>query len=344
MKRQIKLTPTILREMIEESIRGYYNLNESKGNRIQVSKDDILDLLKRADEEPGGKFATITYVMPKQVYKTKRSWRADDVQKALDKNSDRSGEDWYKNLSAFNQEGAKGKNPISFVVVAKRFLFNWHTKEDYNKDYDKYSEELRNLRMRNGIGLDSNGVLGDNHNQRQKFDYAGQQNQTGKLSRDFNMARGDQTKLKTKAFFCDEKGDIVAELPGDVLNSMLAPCKDSTVEAAVSNVLTGEALEAYREAKKELDKTWKPKNLVFDQVLSIALNVNGQSYYFINDALAAPIAKGGGVNVNQQTMIEIAKDLLGETFDVMDNFATENHNNMFTNESIHRPFRRFKKK
>ena len=108
MKKYIKLTPTILRGMIKESIRSYYHINESKGNRIQVSRDDMLDLLQSADEEPGGKFATITYVMPKQVYKTKRSWRADDVQKALDKNSDRSGEEWHKNLTAYNQEGVKG--------------------------------------------------------------------------------------------------------------------------------------------------------------------------------------------------------------------------------------------
>ena len=324
--RQIKLTEDKLRKMIAESVRNIL-LKESVGSRRQVSRDEILDVLNQQDDDPksGGKWATITYVKPVSVYKTKKSWRADDVQKALDNNSNRGGEDWYKNLSAFNQDGAKGKNPISFVVVAKRYMLHWHTQEDFGRDSRKYGEALRNLRMKNGIDIESDGYLGDNHNQREKFDYGAQQNQTGNLSRDFNMAKADSKKLKKLIFFCADQGNVISELPEDVLNSMLAPYKERGVEKAVSNVLTGEALEAYAQAKKELDKGYKPTNLLFNQILCIAASVNGESYYSINHKLEAPIAKGGSVNINQQTMIEIAERILNENFEQLENYAQSNH-------------------
>lgn len=320
----MRLTEDILKRMIEESVRNI--LNEGKGPRMQVSRDEILDILNKQDDDPrsGGKWATITYVKPMSVYKTKKSWRAEEVQKALDNNSSRGEEDWHKNLTAFNQEGAKGKNPVSLVVVAKRYMLHWHTQEDFGRDSVEYGEALRNLRMKSGIGLESNGYLGDNHNQREKFDYGAQQNQTGNLSRDFNMAKADSKRLKTKIFFCDEQGNIITELPEDVLNSMLAPYKDNTVEKAVSSVLTGEALEAYAKAKKELDKGYRPTNLLYNQILCIAASVNGESYYFINDKLEAPIAKGSDVHINQQSMIKVAEELLDENFQELDNYAKSN--------------------
>ena len=323
---KIKLTEDKLREIIAESVRNIL-LNEGSGNRIQVSRDEILDILNKQDDDPksGGKWATVTYVKPVSVYKTKKSWRTEDVQKALDNNSNRSEEEWFKNLSAYNQEGAKGKNPISFVVVAKRHLIHWHTQEDFGRESHEYGEALRKLRMRNGIGLESDGYLGDNHNQREKFDYAAQQNQTGNLSRDFNLAKSDKKQLKTMIFFCDDQGNVITELPQDVLNSMLAPYKEKGVEKAVSDVLSGEALEAYAQAKKELDKTYIPVNLLYKQILCIAANVNGQSYYYINDKLETPIAKGGDVNINQQKMIKVAEELLDENFQILDNYAVNNH-------------------
>lgn len=325
MNKPIKLNERMLNRMIRESIMRI--LKEGTGRRIQVSRDEILDVLNKMDDDPssGGKWATITYVKPVKVYTTKKKWRADDVQNALSAHSERSGEDWYKNLTAYNQEGAKGKNPVSTIVVAKRYLIHWHTQDDYNKDYAKYDDALKALRMRNGIALDSGGMLGDNHNQRVKNDYSSQLNQTGNLSRDFNMARSEKKQLKTLIFLCDEQGNILTKLSADVMNSMLAPYKDNNVEKAVSSVLTGDALEAYAKAKRELDKTYQPANLLFKQILCIAANVDGQSYYYINDKLEAPIEKGGSVNVNQQSMIEIAEELLGENFEILDNYAVENH-------------------
>ena len=95
--RQIKLTEDKLREMIAESVRNIL-LKESGGGRKQVSRDEILDILNKQDDDKksGGKWATITYVKPVSVYKTKKSWRTDDVQKALDNNSNRGEEEYLQ--------------------------------------------------------------------------------------------------------------------------------------------------------------------------------------------------------------------------------------------------------
>ena len=102
---------------------------------------------------------------------------------------------------------------------------------------------------------------------------------------------------------------------------MSAPKKAAKPEKAVAEVLTGEALEAYMRAKKELDEKFRPVNLLFDRMLCIAVSINGVSYYYINDALSSPIVKGSDVNVNPQEMLEIAKDQLGESFDEIQGFA-----------------------
>ena len=324
--KKIILTENKFRRIIAESINNY-SLNEGVGKRIQVGRDDILDILNKQDDDKNsrGKWATITYVRPVSVYQTKRNWKTTDVQNALDNNRDRAEEDWHKNLSAFNQEGAKGKNPIKYVVIAKRYMLHWQTQDDFNRDSAKYGEALRNLRMKNGIGMESGGYLGDNHNQKEKFDYGAQQNQTGNLSRDFNMAKADSRRLKKLIFFCDDQGNVITELPEDVLKSMLAPHKGRGVEKAVSDVLSGEALEAYTQAKKELDKEYNPKNFLFNQILCIAASVNGESYYYINDKLETPIGKKSDVYVNQQAMIEIAERILNENFEQLENYAQSNH-------------------
>ena len=325
------MTSSELREMIVESIRNIL-LNEGVGNRIQVTRDEILDILNKTDEDPksGGKWATITYVHTASVYKQKRNmktkevvWRNDDVQSALDKHSDRSGEDWHKSLSAFNQEDndTKSKNPVSKIVLANRYLLHWHTQEDYGRDSWQSGERLRKARMSIGVALDSDGYLGDNHNQRQKFDYGAQQNQTGNLSRDFNMAKMDRKRLKSFIFLCDDNGDVITELPEDVYYSMIAKFTLKP-EKEVEAIATPEQLEAYMEVKRQELKNFNPKNLLFDRMLCIAASVNGQSYYYINDALSVPISKNkGAANINRQKMIELAKELLDENFEVLDEYA-----------------------
>lgn len=296
------------------------DLNENYKNRRQVSRNEIIDVLNASDDSStnNGKFASITYIVPQAVYKQKNwrgklNWRKNDVQSALDKYKERGEEDWYRKLSDYNQKDdmAKDKNPISTVIVTQRYVLHWISQKKWDQEYADYSSKLHDLRMKNGIALQSDGMLGDNHNQRQKLSYGGQINQTGKLSRDFNVAGSKITKT---AYFCDENGHVISELPTEVVDSMIAVKKERGPEASVTQVLSGSALDAYVQAKKELDKTFRTQNFVFDRILCIAANVNGESYYYINDKVLSPTSKGGKIDVNQSDLVKIAEEQLGETF------------------------------
>ena len=313
----------------EAQINEQMRIDEATSkNRVQVTRDEILDILDKADETQNqtnqGLFATITYVKPESLLKTKRNIDNDKLSSALDNHADRSEEEWHKNLSSFRDaEKSTTKNPITAVVTVTRYHMRWHSPENYNSDYNKYKTALSKLRMDNGIGLDSDGMLGDNTNQRQDTDAtgAGKFNQTGNFARDFNMAKL-VGKPKSTAYIVDEMGHVVSEFPDDVMWSIrgkVAP--KSGVEAEVRNTLTGEALEAYAKAKAELDATFKGRNLLFDRILCICCSVNGTSYYFINDNLIAKIAKGSDVDINPKDMVDIAKEQLGESFDVIQGFA-----------------------
>jgi hypothetical protein len=237
---------------------------------------------------------------------------------------DKSEEDWHKNLSLFRDaEKSTTRNPITAVITVTRYHLRWHSPENYNKDYNNYSRALRDLRMSNGISVETDGVLGDNNNTRETSDAigSGKFNQTGNLARDFNMAR-TVGKPKSTAYIVDDTGHVVTELPNDVMWSIRGKkSPKGGVESSVKNVLTGDALDAYAKAKAELDAEFNPANLLFDRMLCICCSVDGTSYYFINDQLISKIAKDSEVNINPQDMVDIAKEQLGESFDVIQGFA-----------------------
>lgn len=299
-------------------------------SRVQVSRDEILDILDSADDAQNktnrGLFATVTYVKPEDILKTKRSIDTEKLSTALGKYQDRSEEQWHKDLTDFNSaEKSTTPNPISAVITTTRYSLRWHSKNNYNADYAKYSNALKDLRMKNGIGVQSDGMLGDNHNQRQNFDAtdAITQNQTGNVARDFNMAKV-VGKPKSTAYIVDNTGHIVSEIPDEVMwgiHGKVSP--RGGVEAEVKKQLADqpEALEAYAKAKAELDATFKGRNLLFDRILCICCSVNGISYYYINDQLVTSITRKSEINVNAQEMVEIAKEQLGESFDVMQGFV-----------------------
>lgn len=299
-------------------------------SRVQVSRDEILDILDRADDAQNetnrGLFATVTYVKPENILKTKRSIDTNKLSTALGNYQDRSEEQWHKDLTAFGAaEKSNTPNPISAVITTTRYHLRWHSIKNYNNDYSQYRDSLANLRMSHGIAIQTDGTLGDNNNQRQSFDAtdAARLNQTGNLARDYNMAKL-VGKPKSTAYIVDETGHIVSEIPGDVMWSIHGKVSPrGGVEAEVKKQLADqpEALEAYAKAKAELDAKFNPKNLLFDRTLCICCSVDGVSYYYINDQLVSAIASKSEVNVNPQEMVEIAKEQLGESFEVMQGFA-----------------------
>lgn len=301
--------------LTESKLRENKLLNEAK-QRTQVSRDEILDILDKQDESGKGRFVSMTYVKPVSVYKKRSSIDIPSFQDKLNNYEGDKESDWYKSLSDFaGDENAKA-NPISAIIVAQRYVLHWASRESYGKAYGDYAEKLSNLRQKYGIARDSAGALGDNRNQRTQS--AGETfNQTGNLARDFNMAH---STVKVTNYIVDNEGNVVSEIPNDIVKSISSAKKSYSVEAEVAKALADnpEALKEYEQARAEISKDFRGQNFLFDRILSIVASVDGMDYYYINDKLISPIASKSEVNVNQSEMVEIAKEQLQQSFNDID--------------------------
>ena len=298
-------------------------LFEGTGERIQVSRDQILDKMNRMANDPSrnGKFVSIVYANDAKVYKTKRNWRTDDVSSALSKYSDSQDKEWYQKITQYNDPSiTKGKNPVA-VVVTSRHLFHWQTKEQYNKSVGDFNNKRAELRMGLGYGTNREGYMGDNHNQRKHLDTGEQMNQTGNLSIDVNMANSKKTKYRYYYVNADGTVDKDNEMPSDIIYAMKAVPKSYEkgkeymryVEREMLNhTQDEEKLKAYGEAMKELKNTVHDnRNFLWSQILTICATVDGQSFYYINDAVGLDFVDPAG-------LVKIAEDQLGEIFNEID--------------------------
>ena len=302
------------------SLMERMGLFEGATPRQQISRDEIIDILNQQDETAGGTYVSFTYVKPQSFYNTRKSWRKDDVTNVLSKYQETGNEHWYNAIKGFNDdENMKKMQGIDGIIVTTRYNVHWTTPQSYAKAYSNYAEKLHNLRMQNGIGLSSDGMIGDNHNQRQTSDYGPQFNQTGNLSKDFNLA-SMTTKPKSTCYIVDNQGLIKGEIPGEMVKAMNKVATPAGPEKAVAEVLSGEALEAYMKAKAELDKSFNGKNFLFDRILCIVATVDGQGYYYINDALKSEIKTKSDVMVQPSEMVKIARDQLSDSFEEIKNY------------------------
>lgn len=291
----------------------------SEAQKRQVTRNDIFDIMNQMDDDQRnkGRFMTLLYVMPLTIYKTKRNWRKDDVDNALNKYNNYSGSDWYQKLSDYNQDGVKGNNPITSVIIVRRYLIRWYDNKTIKRLSWERSEKQKELNMRNGIGLKTGGTIGDNRNPRSNNDYDVQINDnTGNSSRDFNLKGA---KVKTFAYLVDDDGHIVEEIPYDLAGTMMTKknAGGRNFGKDVMAALSGEALDAYRKAVEELDREYIIHNFVYDKILGMAAGANGEQYYYINDKISAKINDGSDVNVNQGELVKIAEDVLDQSFNEM---------------------------
>ena len=287
------------------------NLFEGTEPRVEVSRDEIFDILNTQDEKGGGQYCSFVYVKPQSFYKTKKNWRKDDIDSVLANYTKDGNEHWYDSVKGFNDDDTKKKllGIDGIIAVQKYNNVHWTTPESYNKAYSNYSEKLHNLRMRNGIGIESDGMLGDNHNQRERSDYGPQFNQTGNLSKDFNLIN---VSVDSTCYVVGEDGLIKGKIGNDVIKAMNKIPTPKGPEKAVSDVLSGEALEAYMKAKAELDKEFNGKNFLLDKILCIKATVNGISYFYINDAVKTAIADKSEIYVQPSELVKIAKEQISE--------------------------------
>ena len=275
------------------------------GPRIQVTKDELIEKISEQDREGAGQWVSLTYVTVKPVYNTKRNWRKDDVDKALDGYSKEGNEHWFDAVTSFNNDTdgkIKKLNMNKSIIVVKRYNLNWTSKESYDKSWGEYEDSMTNLRLKYGLPQ----KMGDNHNQRQTLDGVVQMNQTGNLSKDFNFANVKSTK--TMCYVVDDSGNILGEFPEKLFNAMTKPYSPPGPEKTAVEMLSQEDLEAYTKAKQELDAKFQSKNLLYDRILSIVASVNGVNYFYINDKIKHAISDTA--NLNPKDMEKIAIEQL----------------------------------
>jgi hypothetical protein len=236
---------------------------------------------------------------------------------SLEASKDRASEDWHKQLTDFNSPDTKvKKNPISInnMVVIKYWRINWISAKNYGIAYNKYDDELSKIRMRHGVGLQTNGKLGDSYNQKQDLDSANGLKITprGTIVKPINAA--SRKTMGTTIMLFDADGNKVAEIPVDVAYSMMKkPSFEPYIEKEVREVLTDEnALKAYAEAKAELEKKFLERDLDLDRILTISANIDGVGYYYINDKVNLK-----SMPIDQMEMIKFGEKLTNAEFQDM---------------------------
>jgi hypothetical protein len=288
------------------SLMNRMKLFEANGApRIQLGRDEFISKMKEQDENGAGRWVSLTYVTVKPVYNTKRNWRTDDVTSALQGYSKEGNESWFDAVNDFNNdtEGKIKKLQMNkAIVVVKRYVLNWPSDKSWKKAYGEYDDALTNLRLKYGLSQ----KMAMNNNQREDVGGWAQQNQTGNLSKDFNFANVKNTK--TTCYTVDEAGHILGEFPESLFKAMTKPFSAPGPEKEAVEKLSPEDLQAYAQAKKELDATFSCKNLLFDRILSIVASVNGVDYYYVNNALKHAITDES--YVNPQDMERIALEQL----------------------------------
>lgn len=305
-------------------------LCENINDRVQVTRNEILDWLNSTNDNgnlTNGKFASVTYVEAAKIQKTKKNWDHEKMAKLLDKYKDTHNlKLWYKYLKIYNEPLVTIKNPMAknAVIVVQRYVYHWKTPQQFRDKYvEKYAKPLYDLRMSYNLGVESNGLLGDNNNPRHTNDYGLQFNQTtGNPSIDFDMKECD---FSGKAFFANGDGTIITDgIPYDVIDAMWSRQDRSKPEVEAAQQLSYEDYIAYAQARREIIKGFKPMNLKMDQILCIAAWDGEDSFYYINDNLTSPIQEGGEVLVNRQQMIKLAEEQLDEVYTGINDFASNN--------------------
>ena len=130
-------------------------------------------------------------------------------------------------------------------------------------------------------------------------------------------------KKYTTCYIVNDEGGIVGGIPNDVVKSISSVKNYDTTPAAAKNNLTPELLKAYQAELDEIDKDFAAREFKYDKVLCIVATANNTPYYYINDK--AIVSANKKTNVNQEDLIKIGEELIGKTFQDLDNFALENH-------------------
>lgn len=310
-----------LSKRIENTPYGRSPLTEAVGQRIQVTRDQLIDYFNKMDSMPEtyGTLISMTYVKAASIYKSKRNWRTDAVTAALEKYVDRSEEDWYQQISNYNKPETKGSNPVWTVVLCSRSRFHYNSVSGFNKKSAQNIDAKDDLRLKYGLPQ----KFKDATTSFNKSDYGVEQTHKGTLVKRYNSATSKQIS-PTEAYLLSPDGNIVTKIPLDVVYAMGKEFYNGPEKEAIEILgANSERLKAYEAELKELNKSFGYGTFNLDQIVTCAFGFEGKKYYFINDSLALTSSGSKGINVNPQEWRKIGEDQLEENFTAIEGFESD---------------------
>lgn len=283
------------------------------GERIRLTRDDLPGFFQMLDDNPSahGTFVSLSYASVQKVYKTKKNWRPDDVTAALNAHREEHGEsDWFKGLDTYNKPETKGKSPISTVIVCLRRIINYQSKANFDKDRSEYMNGLDDLRLSVGLPQKFRDPTSS-----ETTNGWGTQTHLGTQVKQFNKKKAKT--ISSDSYLIGDDGKLICIIPSDVINSISAPFKhdyepENDAVAMLEN--NPEALEAYKNGRKELCAKFGYGQFNFDQIISFAAGFEGKSYYFVNDNLTMSSSSSKGVVIDPSEWEKIGFEQLKENF------------------------------
>lgn len=261
----------------------------------EITKDELNEILRNGVE--GGVSIRILYLMPTNVYKTKKAWRKDDVSKVLRKYSGESGKNWHKTLSEYNDNG-KGHdpNPLYQSITLADYTLPFTTISDYKAECKRYTEGINALRESLSISLERPHANSNPAEVKDGYLVNAAGNQVHKL----NMAKAESSYAN---YMIGDDGNIGEEFPSDVTTAMKG--LSSNIEKYVAQQLSDEDLEVYKQKRMELDSMFRSQEFLYDSMVAVAITtLSGELRYY------NPNAKPRTFDVNPKGFLDIAKKAL----------------------------------
>ena len=263
--------------------------------------NNLLDVLS---DITGNKFVTFSYL---KLYKlqTKRTrginvYNPEQLKADLDKFAEKYGNtETYKGLKRFYDDKTLKEFPYTVINVL-RYNTQWTSQKDFNEKYTNFRQQEDIIRPKYGLP-----VRGHKESGLEVLDYGqtgitvgNTENTQDNLYLRMNMFNAKL--LDNVLYLLDEKGNVIEEVPTELINTLKYIESDSDANAITKKNLpenpTQEDIDRvsqmvidYYDDINELK--FKPKNYRVDRVLFITATANEQKYFFANDKLTTAIDK-----------------------------------------------------
>lgn len=287
---------------------------------------DANNLLDVLSEIKGNKFVTFSYM---KLYKlqTKRTrgintYSPEQLKKCLEQFAEKYGETTtYKGLKLFYEDEKVKQFPYSIIQVL-RYNTQWTSQKSFNEKYTEFRKQEDIIRPKYGLKIRGNkesGLVVLDYGQT-GITVGTTENTQDNLYLRMNMFNAKL--LDSVLYLLDEKGNVIEEVPTELINVLKYFESDSDINAIIKANLpenpTNEDIlrvdNVVKEYKNEIaELKFSPKNYRVDRVLFITATANGNKFFFSNDKLASSIDK---VIVDNDYFKSLSDNYLKNNFEV----------------------------